>query len=33
MTEPLTAYFFIGRRHVGGALWNRILRIGRPQPK
>jgi hypothetical protein len=26
------AYFFIGRRYVGGTLWDRILRIGRPQP-
>jgi hypothetical protein len=27
------AYFFIGRRFAGGTLWDRILRIGRPQPK
>jgi uncharacterized RDD family membrane protein YckC len=29
----LIAYFFIGRRYAGGTLWDRILRIGRPQPK
>jgi hypothetical protein len=28
----LVAYFFIGRRYAGGTLWDRILRIGRPQP-
>ncbi len=27
------AYFFIGRRYCGGTLWDRILGIGRPQPK
>jgi hypothetical protein len=25
-------YFWIGRRYAGGTLWDRILRIGRPQP-
>ncbi|MGH6664266.1 MAG: hypothetical protein ACREB2_05115 [Pseudolabrys sp.] len=30
----LIAYFFIGRRYAGGGtLWDRMLRIGRPQPK
>ncbi len=29
----LIAHFFIGRRYAGGTLWDRILRIGRPQPK
>ena len=29
----LVAYFFIGRRYAGGTLWDRILGIGRPQPK
>jgi len=28
----IVAYFFIGRRYAGGTLWDRILRIGRPQP-
>lgn len=28
----LVAYFYIGRRHVGGTLWDRVFRIGRPQP-
>jgi hypothetical protein len=28
----LVAYFFVGRRYAGGTLWDRILRIGRPQP-
>jgi hypothetical protein len=28
----IVAYFFIGRRHAGGTLWDRIFRIGRPQP-
>jgi hypothetical protein len=27
------AYFFVGRRYAGGTLWDRILGIGRPQPK
>jgi len=26
------AYFFIGRRYAGGTLWDRVFRIGRPQP-
>jgi hypothetical protein len=25
-------YFYIGRRYAGGTLWDRIFRIGRPQP-
>jgi hypothetical protein len=25
-------YFFVGRRYAGGTLWDRIFRIGRPQP-
>ena len=29
----IAAYFFVGRRYLGGTLWDRILRIGRPQPK
>jgi hypothetical protein len=29
----MVAYFFLGRRYAGGTLWDRILRIGRPQPK
>jgi hypothetical protein len=29
----MVAYFFVGRRVLGGTLWDRILRIGRPQPK
>ena len=28
----IVAYFFIGRRYAGGTLWDRIFRIGRPQP-
>jgi hypothetical protein len=28
----VVAYFFIGRRYAGGTLWDRIFRIGRPQP-
>lgn len=28
----IIAYFYFGRRHAGGTLWDRILRIGRPQP-
>ena len=27
------AYFYIGRRVVGGTLWDRFFGIGRPQPK
>lgn len=26
------AYFLLGRRVLGGTLWDRIFRIGRPQP-
>jgi hypothetical protein len=29
----IAAYFFVGRRYLGGTLWDRILGIGRPQPK
>jgi hypothetical protein len=29
----IIAYFVIGRRYAGGTLWDRIFRIGRPQPK
>jgi uncharacterized RDD family membrane protein YckC len=29
----IVAYFFIGRRYAGGTLWDRIFRIGRPQPR
>jgi hypothetical protein len=28
----VVAYFWIGRKYAGGTLWDRILRIGRPQP-
>jgi hypothetical protein len=28
----IVIYFFIGRRYAGGTLWDRIFRIGRPQP-
>lgn len=28
----IAVYFFVGRRYAGGTLWDRILRIGRPQP-
>jgi hypothetical protein len=28
----IVAYFLIFRRLLGGTLWDRILRIGRPQP-
>ncbi len=28
----IIAYFLICRRLLGGTLWDRILRIGRPQP-
>jgi hypothetical protein len=27
------AYFYVGRRLAGGTLWDRILGIGRPQPR
>jgi hypothetical protein len=26
------AYFFVGRRYLGGTLWDRIFGITRPQP-
>ena len=26
-------YFYVGRRVVGGTLWDRFFGIGRPQPK
>ena len=29
----IAVYFFIGRRYAGGTLWDRILGIGRPQPR
>jgi DMSO reductase anchor subunit len=29
----IVAYFFIGRRYAGGTIWDRILRIQRPQPR
>jgi hypothetical protein len=29
----LVLYFFVGRRYLGGTLWDRILGIQRPQPK
>ena len=29
----IIVYFFVGRRYAGGTLWDRILRIGRPQPR
>jgi uncharacterized membrane protein YkvI len=28
----VVAYFFVGRRHLGGTLWDRIFGIARPQP-
>jgi hypothetical protein len=28
----MIAYFFVGRRYLGGTLWDRIFRIARPQP-
>lgn len=28
----IVIYFFVGRRYAGGTLWDRILRIRRPQP-
>jgi hypothetical protein len=28
----MIAYFYIGRRHAGGTLWDRAFRIARPQP-
>ena len=29
----IAIYFFVGRRLLGGTLWDRIFRIARPQPK
>ena len=29
----IAVYFFVGRRYAGGTLWDRILGIGRPQPR
>ena len=29
----VVAYFYVGRRVVGGTLWDRFFGIGRPQPK
>lgn len=29
----IVGYFVVGRRYAGGTLWDRILRIGRPQPR
>ena len=29
----LVAYFYVGRRRLGGTLWDRIFRIARPQPQ
>jgi hypothetical protein len=29
----VVVYFFVGRRYLGGTLWDRILGISRPQPK
>jgi DMSO reductase anchor subunit len=28
----IVLYFFVGRRVAGGTLWDRVLRISRPQP-
>ena len=28
----LAVYFLVGRRFAGGTLWDRVLRIARPQP-
>ena len=28
----IVVYFYVGRRWAGGTLWDRILRIQRPQP-
>ena len=28
----IVAYFYIGRKILGGTLWDRILGIARPQP-
>ena len=29
----VVAYFYVGRRVVGGTLWDRFFGIGRPQPR
>jgi hypothetical protein len=29
----IVAYFYVGRRHLGGTLWDRIFRVQRPQPR
>jgi len=29
----VVVYFFVGRRYLGGTLWDRILGIQRPQPR
>ncbi|MGV3634815.1 MAG: hypothetical protein ACO1NY_10745 [Pseudorhodoplanes sp.] len=28
----IAVYFYAGRRHLGGTLWDRIFGIARPQP-
>ena len=28
----IIAYFYVGRRHAGGTIWDRIFGIRRPQP-
>ena len=28
----VVVYFFVGRRYLGGTLWDRIFGIARPQP-
>jgi hypothetical protein len=28
----IVVYFFAGRKYAGGTIWDRIFRIGRPQP-
>ncbi len=29
----IVVYFYVGRRRLGGTLWDRIFRISRPQPR
>jgi len=29
----MITYFIVGRRILGGTLWDRVLRIARPQPR
>jgi uncharacterized RDD family membrane protein YckC len=29
----IVVYFYLGRRRLGGTLWDRIFRIQRPQPR